>query len=83
MPKTFAADRNATPTQIALAWLLAQKPFISPIPGTTKLHRLEENIGSVAVNLTAKDVQDITDAADKLEVSGSRYTEAIEKTTGL
>lgn len=81
--KTFAADKNATPAQVALAWLLAQKPFISPIPGTTKLHRLEENIGATTVNLTAKDIKDITDAADKLEVSGSRYTEAIEKTTGL
>lgn len=81
--KSFAANKNATPAQIALAWLLAQKPFISPIPGTTKLHRLEENIGSTLVNLTAKDVQDITEAADKLEVSGGRYTEAIEKSTGL
>lgn len=81
--KSFAADKNATPAQIALAWLLAQKPFISPIPGTTKLHRLEENIGAATVNLTAKDVQDITTAADKLEVVGGRYTEAIEKTTGL
>lgn len=81
--KTFAADKNATPAQIALAWLLAQKQFITPIPGTTKLHRLEENIGSTSVNLTAKDVQDITNAADKLEVSGGRYTEAIEKSTGL
>jgi aryl-alcohol dehydrogenase-like predicted oxidoreductase len=81
--KSFAADKNATPAQIALAWLLAQKPFISPIPGTTKLHRLEENIGAAAVNLTTKDVHDITDAANKLEVVGGRYTEAIEKTTGL
>ncbi|MXN90511.1 aldo/keto reductase [Flavobacterium sp. Sd200] len=81
--KSFAADKNTTPAQIALAWLLAQKPFISPIPGTTKLHRLEENIGAATVNLTAKDIKDITEAADKLEVVGGRYIEAIEKTTGL
>jgi aryl-alcohol dehydrogenase-like predicted oxidoreductase len=81
--KNFATTKNATPAQIALAWLIAQKPWISPIPGTTKLHRLEENIGAASVNLTEEDVKAITEAANKLKVSGNRYTEAIEKTTGL
>ncbi|SEH47824.1 aldo/keto reductase [Chryseobacterium culicis] len=81
--KDFAREKEATPAQIALAWLLAQKPWISPIPGTTKLHRLEENIGSVSVGLTTEDIERITSEADKLEVAGGRYTEAIEKTTGL
>lgn len=81
--KGFASEKNATPAQIALAWLMAQKPWISPIPGTTKLHRLEENIGSTNIELTAEDVQKITAGANKLEVAGGRYTEAIEKTTGL
>lgn len=81
--KSYATNKNATPAQIALAWLLAQKPFISPIPGTTKLHRLEENLGATTVNLTSKDVQDITQAANKLDVSGGRYIEALERTTGL
>jgi aryl-alcohol dehydrogenase-like predicted oxidoreductase len=81
--KDFAAQKKATPAQIALAWLLAQKPWITPIPGTTKIHRLEENIGSVSVNLSAAEISEITAEADKLEVAGGRYTEAIEKTTGL
>lgn len=81
--KGFAAQKKATPAQIALAWLLAQKPWITPIPGTTKIHRLEENIGSVSVNLSAAEISEITAEADKLEVAGGRYTEAIEKTTGL
>lgn len=81
--KDFAAQKKATPAQIALAWLLAQKPWITPIPRTTKIHRLEENIGSVSVNLSAAEISEITAEADKLEVAGGRYTEAIEKTTGL
>jgi aryl-alcohol dehydrogenase-like predicted oxidoreductase len=77
------AGKPATPAQIALAWLLAQKPWISPIPGTTKLHRLEENIGAASVILTQEDVQAITEAANQLHVVGARYVESIEKTTGL
>ena len=75
--------RNATPAQIALAWLLAQKPWIVPIPGTTKLHRLEENIGAVDIELTADDLQQIESAAAEIKVQGARYPEHIEKMTGL
>ncbi len=78
-----AKQKNATPAQIALAWLLAQKPWIAPIPGTTKLHRLEENLGAVEIELTADDLKQINDAADNIKVVGNRYTEALEKTTGL
>lgn len=74
----FAADKGATPGQISLAWLLAQKPWIVPIPGTTKLHRLEENIAAADVSLTDADVQQLTDAASKLDVKGERYPEAME-----
>jgi aryl-alcohol dehydrogenase-like predicted oxidoreductase len=74
---------NATPAQIALAWLLAQKPWIVPIPGTTKLHRLEENIGAVAIELSADDLQQIEIAASNITVQGARYPEHIEKMTGL
>ncbi|KOS05137.1 aldehyde oxidase [Flavobacterium akiainvivens] len=81
--KSFATQKNATPAQIALAWLLAQKPFIAPIPGTTKLQRLEENVVAATVTLTQNDVENITEAANKLEVAGGRYTEAIEKMTGI
>jgi aryl-alcohol dehydrogenase-like predicted oxidoreductase len=80
---TIAAQEKATPAQIALAWLLAQKPWIVPIPGTTKLHRLEENIGAVAVELLAEDLQQIESAASKITVEGARYPEQIEKMTGL
>jgi aryl-alcohol dehydrogenase-like predicted oxidoreductase len=79
----IAAEKKATPAQIALAWLLAQKPWIVPIPGTTKLHRLEENIGAVAVELSADDLREIEDAAAKIHVEGARYPEQIEKMTGL
>jgi aryl-alcohol dehydrogenase-like predicted oxidoreductase len=79
----IAKQKRATPAQIALAWLLAQKPWIVPIPGTTKLHRLEENIGAVAVELTPDDIRDIESAAAKIKVEGARYPEAIEKMTGL
>jgi aryl-alcohol dehydrogenase-like predicted oxidoreductase len=78
----IAAQKKATPAQIALAWLLAQKPWIVPIPGTTKLHRLEENIGAVAVELTAGDLREIESAAAEIKVQGARYPENIEKMTG-
>ena len=74
--------KTATPAQIALAWLLAQKPWIVPIPGTTKLHRLEENIGAVAVELTPDDLREIDSAASKITVHGARYPEMLEQMTG-
>jgi len=75
--------KKATPAQIALAWLLAQKPWIVPIPGTTKLNRLKENIGAAAVELTPDDLRDINAAASKIKVEGARYPERLEKMTGL
>jgi len=78
----IAERKNATPAQIALAWLLAQKPWIVPIPGTTQLPRLEENIGAISVELTADDLRDIDDAAAKITVQGARYPERLEKMTG-
>src|SRR5664280_1658762 len=75
--------KKATPAQIALAWLLAQKPWIVPIPGTTKLHRLDENIGAVAIELTPDDLREIDSAASKITVYGARYPEKLEKMTGL
>src|SRR5437870_6635530 len=78
----IAKRKKATPAQIALAWLLAQKPWIVPIPGTTKLHRLEENIGTVAVELTADDLREIDSAASKITVEGDRYPEKLEQMTG-
>jgi aryl-alcohol dehydrogenase-like predicted oxidoreductase len=80
---SIGAQKKATPAQIALAWLLAQKPWIVPIPGTTKLHRLEENAGAVAVELTAEDLRDIEAAAAKITVLGARYPEKLEQMTGL
>jgi len=80
---SIAQRKKATPAQIALAWLLAQKPWIAPIPGTTKLHRLEENIGAVSVQLTPEDLRDIDAAASKITVEGARYPERLEKMTGL
>ena len=74
--------KKATPAQIALAWLLAQKPWIVPIPGTTKLNRLEENIGAVAVELTPDDLREIESAASKITVQGARYPEKLEQMTG-
>ena len=74
--------RKAIPAQIALAWLLAQKPWIAPIPGTTKLHRLDENIGAVSVELTPDDLRDIDAAASKITVQGARYPEKLEAMTG-
>ena len=81
--KQFAGRKHATAAQIALAWLLAQKPWIVPIPGTTKLHRLEENIGAAAIELTPEDLRQIDDAAAKIPVQGERYPEELEKRTGL
>jgi aryl-alcohol dehydrogenase-like predicted oxidoreductase len=78
----IARRKDATPAQIALAWLLAQKPWIVPIPGTTKLHRLEENIGSISVELAPDDLRDIETAASKITVQGARYPEKLEKMTG-
>jgi len=80
---SIGARKKASPAQIALAWLLAQKPWIVPIPGTTKLHRLEENIGAAEVELTPQDLKDIDDAASKITVEGTRYPEKLEKMTGL
>ena len=74
--------KNATPAQIALAWLLAKKPWMVPIPGTTKLHRLEENIGAVSVELTYHDLRDIEEAASRITVQGARYPEKLEQMTG-
>ncbi len=79
----IAERKKATPAQIALAWLLAQKPWIVPIPGTTKLHRLEENIGAVSVELTADDLREIDSAAAQITVHGNRYPEDMERRTGL
>jgi aryl-alcohol dehydrogenase-like predicted oxidoreductase len=78
----FAQQKQATPAQIALAWLLAQKPWIVPIPGTTKLHRLEENIAAVAVELTSEDLQQLEAAASKIPVQGARYPEELQKLVG-
>ncbi len=80
---SIAKRKNATPAQIALAWLLAQKPWIAPIPGTTKPNRLEENIGALTVELTAEDLRDIDSAASKIKVEGARYPEKLERMTGL
>jgi aryl-alcohol dehydrogenase-like predicted oxidoreductase len=77
-----AERKRATPAQIALAWLLAQKPWIVPIPGTTKLHRLEENIGAVNVELTPDDLRQLNDATSKIPVQGARYPEELQKLVG-
>jgi aryl-alcohol dehydrogenase-like predicted oxidoreductase len=79
---TIAERKRATPAQIALAWLLAQKPWIVPIPGTTKLPRLEENVGAAAVELSADDLREIESAASKITVEGARYPEHFEQMTG-
>jgi len=81
--RIIAERKNATPAQIALAWLLAQKPWIVPIPGTTKLSRLEENIGAVEIELTSDDLREIDNAASKITVLGARYPEEMERRTGL
>jgi aryl-alcohol dehydrogenase-like predicted oxidoreductase len=79
----FAKRKNATPAQIALAWVLAQKPWIVPIPGTTKLHRLTENIGAVNIELIKEELQEMETASSHIKILGERYPEAMEKTTGL
>ena len=79
----IARRKNATPAQIALSWLLAQKPWIVPIPGTTKLQRLNENIGAVSIQLSPEDLREIDTAASKIEVQGARYSEHQERMTGL
>ena len=78
----IAKRKKATPAQVALAWLLAQKPWIVPIPGTTKLKRLEENIGAAAIELTPDDLREIETAASKIKVQGARYPERLEQMTG-
>ena len=79
----IAQQKRATPAQIALAWLLAQKPWIVPIPGTTKLSRLDENIGAVDIELTADDLREIDEAAEQITVQGERYTEELQRLVGL
>ena len=79
---SIAERKKATPAQIALAWLLAQKPWIVPIPGTTKLNRLDENIGALEVELTTEDLRDIESASSKIKVQGARYPEKLEQMTG-
>src|ERR1017187_7711166 len=79
---TIAKRKNATPAQIALAWLLAQKPWIAPIPGTTKLHRLDENLGAAALELTSDDIREIESAASKITVEGARYPEHLQRLVG-
>jgi aryl-alcohol dehydrogenase-like predicted oxidoreductase len=79
----FAKRKNATPAQIALAWVLAQKPWIEPIPGTTKLHRLTENIGAANIEFTPEELKQIDEASSNIKIEGTRYPEAMEKTTGL
>ena len=83
MIRAFGDQRGATPAQVALAWVLAQKPWIVPIPGSTKLHRIDENIGGAALHLSAADISALTAAADAIPVEGARYPDQIEKTTGL
>ncbi len=80
--KAFAEQKQATPAQVALAWLLAQKPWIVPIPGTTKRHRLEENLGGAQIELTADDLREIQGAVSQIEVHGARYSEAAQKMVG-
>ena len=77
--KRIAGEKGATPAQVALAWLLAQKPWIVPIPGTTKLHRLEENLGGADVELTADDLREIAEAASRITVQGARYSEGAQR----
>jgi aryl-alcohol dehydrogenase-like predicted oxidoreductase len=81
--RSIGERKQSTPAQIALAWLLAQRPWIVPIPGTTKLHRLEENIGAASVELTADDLREIESAASEIKVEGARYPEEMERRTNL
>lgn len=75
----IAERKNATPAQIALGWILAQKPWITPIPGTTKIHRLEENAGGAAIQLTSDDLKEIESAAANISILGARYSESSQK----
>ena len=81
--RRLAAEKKMTPAQLALAWLLARKPWVVPIPGTTKLERLDENIGAAAVKFTAEDLREIEDAASRIAIEGARYPEHLEKRVGL
>ena len=83
MLNLFAEQKNATPGQIALAWLLAQKPWVVPIPGITEMNRLEKNIRAVNVELSPDDLREIENAASKISIEGARYPESAEKMTGL
>ena len=78
----LAQQKNATPAQVALAWVLAQKPWIVPIPGTTKLHRLEENIGSISIKFTDNEIREIDNASSEINVEGARYPEHLQKLVG-
>jgi aryl-alcohol dehydrogenase-like predicted oxidoreductase len=80
--RSFAERKKATPAQLALAWLLAQKPWIVPIPGTTKLHRLQENLGALSLHLSPDELRELTEAASKIQIQGARYPEHIERMTG-
>ena len=80
--RQIAAQKGATPAQIALAWLLAQKPWIVPIPGTTKLTRLEENLGALSIELTPDDLREIESASSQITVQGARLPESVLKLTG-
>jgi aryl-alcohol dehydrogenase-like predicted oxidoreductase len=77
--ETIAQRNNATPAQIALAWILAQKPWIVPIPGTTKIHRIEENIGAASIELSDEDLREIESATSQIAVEGARYSEAAQR----
>jgi len=81
--KAVAASKNVTPAQVALAWLLAQKPWIAPIPGTTKLDRPEENIAAIAVSLSPDELAQLTEASSKVEIQGGRYPDFLEAQTNL
>jgi aryl-alcohol dehydrogenase-like predicted oxidoreductase len=83
LPRTIAKRKSATPAPIALAWLLAQRPWIVPIPGTTKLERLEENAAAATLDLSANDLREIESAASRTTIEGARYPEQLEKRTGL
>ncbi len=80
--KVIATENKATPAQIALSWLLAQKPFIAPIPGTTKIHRLEENIGAVNVSLSFEELNRINSALEEIEIVGERYPASLQSRVG-
>jgi aryl-alcohol dehydrogenase-like predicted oxidoreductase len=80
--RSFAAQKGATPAQVALAWLLSKKPWIVPIPGTTKLNRLEENLGAADVQLTGGEVSALEEASSKIKIEGARYSEFHQKLVG-